>query len=180
MKIMALDPATVTGFAVGSPGEIPTSGSVRLKRPNEGSDVAAFNMLCFLRDRWVLDKPDLLCVEHFMSPVAQKSADAVILQIQVFGVIVAMARAYSVRLEAPHRQTILKHFCGQANAGTRDATKRMVLQRARMLGYLPRECIDDNRADAIAAWDYAGATYARTQPKNLILFGENTSVPPSS
>lgn len=172
MRIMALDPATVTGFAFGEAGSIPKSGSVRLKRPGESADVAAFNALAFLRDRFVLDRPDLCCVEHYLTPVAQKSADAVILSIMVFGVIVAMCRAYGVRFEAPKADTIRKHFCGAANAGARANTKLMVLNRAKLLGYIPRDCADDNRADACAAFDYASAHFARVQPRDIALFGE--------
>jgi len=172
MKIMALDIATITGFAIGNAGSIPASGSVRLKRRGEGPEVAAFNMLAFLRDRFVLDKPDLVCIEHYLNPVAQKSADAVILQLQCFGVAVAMCQAYDVRMEAPHAATIRKHFAGRAKAGERSETKRMVLNRAQALGYIPRDCSDDNRADAVAAWDYASVHYARKAPANLVMFGE--------
>ena len=79
MKIIALDPATVLGFAYGESGDIPKSGSVRLKGRNDDVNVAPFNALAFLRDLFVLDKPDLCCIEHYMNPVAQKSADAIIL-----------------------------------------------------------------------------------------------------
>jgi hypothetical protein len=170
---MALDPATVTGFAYGEAGAIPKSGSVRLKRPNQGPEVAAFNMLAFLRDRFVLDRPDLCVIEHYMNPAAQKSADAVILQIMVFGVIVAMCKANNVRIETPHAATIRKHFCGAARAGARADTKRMVIRRAVMLGYVPKDCTDDNRCDAVAAWSWAECAFARIQPKSLVLFGGN-------
>jgi Holliday junction resolvasome RuvABC endonuclease subunit len=172
MRIMALDIATVTGFAIGEAGRIPQSGSVRLKRPAEGADVAAFNMLAFLRDRFVLDAPDLVVIEDFLNPVAHKSADAVILQLQCFGVAVAVCRSYGLRFETPKPETIRKHFAGRGRAGTRQETKAMVLNRAKALGYVPRDCRDDNRADACAAFDYASAHYARVQPKSLVLFGE--------
>lgn len=172
MLLMGIDPATCLGFAIGEAGAVPRSGSVRLKRPREERDVAPFNALCFLRDTWTLEKPDLVCVEHFLSPAAQKSADAVILQIEVYGVIVALCRAYQIRYEAPQRSTVLKHFIGRANMGERAATKRAVLQRAKTLGYLPLDCADDDRADACALFDYAAATYARAAPRKLVMFGE--------
>lgn len=174
MKILALDVATVTGYAIGHAGDIPQSGSVRLKRRDDGADVAAFNMLAFLRDRFVLDKPDLVAIEHFLNPVAQKSADAVILQLQCFGVAVAACQAYSIRYETPHMDAIRKHFCGQARAGKREDTKRMVLNRAKALRYIPSDCSDDNRADACALFDYAAAHFARVQPKALVFFGESS------
>lgn len=172
MRIMAIDPATVLGFAIGPSGAIPRSGAVRLRKPSQPRDVAAFNALCFLRDTWVLDKPDIVCVEHFLNPVAQKSADAIILQIEVYGVIVAMCQAYGVRYEAPDRSTVLKHFIGVGRTGDRSETKRAVIQRAVMLGYMPKGSTDDNRADACALFDFAAATYCRVQPRDLVLFGE--------
>jgi len=178
MKIMALDPATVLGFAYGESGDIPKSGSVRLKGRNDDVNVAPFNALAFLRDQFVLGKPDLCCIEHYMNPVAQKSADAIILQIMVFGVIVAVCRSYGVRIETPHRATVLKHFIGKANMGERALTKQAVIKRSIALRYVPHGCVDDNRADACALFDYAAATFARAAPRELVFFGESPHDPP--
>ncbi|MGD9544970.1 hypothetical protein [Methylocystis sp.] len=173
MLILALDIATYTGYALGRAGEIPASGSVRLKRPGEPADVAAFNMRAFLRDRLALERPDLICIEHYLNPVAQKSADAVILQLMCFGVAVAEAMARDIRLEKPAPATVRKHFIGAANMGERKATKAAVLNRARVLGYIPRDCRDDNRADACAIFSFASANYARRRPAELMMFGES-------
>jgi len=172
VKILAIDPATILGFAYGESGDIPKSGSVRLKGRGDSVDVAAFNALAFLRDTFVLDKPDLCCIEHYMNPVAQKSADAIILQIMVFGAIVAVCRSYGVRVEAPHRATVLKHFIGKANMGERALTKQAVIKRAIALRYVPHGCSDDNRCDAVALFDFAAATFARAAPRELVFFGE--------
>ncbi len=170
MLILALDIATYTGFAIGRAGEIPLSGSVRLKRPGEPPDIAAFNMRCFLRDRLALEKPDLICLEHFLNPIAQKSADAVILQLMCFGVAIAEAHAKAIHVEKPQAATVRKHFIGAANMGERKATKAAVVSRARMLGYIPRDCSDDNRADACGLFDYASAHYAHIAPRELTMF----------
>lgn len=172
MRIAALDIATVCGFAFGEAGAIPQSGSVRLKRFGEPPEVAAFNMRAFLRDRFMLERFDLLAIEHFLNPAAQKSADAVILQIMCFGVAVAEGMARGMRIEAPQPSTIRKHFIGRANMGERRDTKAAVLGRAKTLGYVPRDCRDDNRADACALFDFAAATYARVPPRDLVFFGE--------
>jgi hypothetical protein len=176
VKIAALDIATVCGFAFGDAGAIPQSGSVRLKRPGEPPEVAAFNMRAFLRDRFTLERFDLLALEHFLNPAAQKSADAVILQIMCFGVAVAEGMARGIRIEAPQPATIRKHFIGRANMGERKDTKAAVLNRAKALGYVPHDCKDDNRADACALFDFAAATYARAQARELVMFGEVANV----
>jgi len=169
---MAIDPATILGWALGEPGTIPRSGAVRLKAPDDDRDVAAFNAMCFLIDTWTLDKPDFVCVEHFMNPAAQKSADAIILQIEVYGVIVAMCRRYGIRYAAPQRSTVVTHFCGPGAPRDRDSLKRAVVQRAILLGYMPKGVRDDNRADACALFDWASAHHGRTPPRELRLFGE--------
>ena len=172
MLIMAIDPATVLGYAIGEAGSIPRSGSVRLKKPGQERDVAAFNALCFLRDTWVLETPDLVSVECFMNPAAQKSADAIILQIEVYGVIVAMCRAYGIRYVAVQRMTVVKHFLGEQRRQDRAALKAKIIARAILLGYMPKDTHDDNRADACAIFDHAAATFCRTPPRELVLFGE--------
>ncbi|MCC3246707.1 hypothetical protein LG047_15510 [Methylocystis sp. WRRC1] len=173
VNIMALDIATVCGFCIGRAGEIPRSGSVRLKRPCDGPEVAAFNMRAFLRDQFIFDRPDIIISEHFLNPVAQKSADAVVLQLYCHGVMHAEAMARNIRVHAPHAATVRKHFIGAANMGERKATKDAVLNRAKLLGYIPGDCRDDNRADAVALFDWASATIARVPPRNLVLFNED-------
>ena len=175
MLIWALDTATVMGFSAGQAGAIPRSGSVRLKRRDDPPEVAAFNALCFLRDQWTLERPDLVCVEHFLNPVGQKSADAIILQLQVYGVVAALAQAYQAMFGSVHRATLLKHFIGVGRTGDRAETKRQVIRRAIALGYVPADCRDADRCDACAVFDYAAATFARRPPKELVLFGESAS-----
>jgi hypothetical protein len=175
VRIAALDIATVCGFAFGDAGAIPQSGSVRLKRPGEPPEIAAFNMRAFLRDRFTLERFDLLAIEHFLNPAAQKSADAVILQLMCFGVAVAEGMARGMRIEAPHPSTIRAHFIGAAHKGARKDTKAAVLTRAKVLGYVPRDCRDTDRSDACAVFDFAAATYARVPPRDLVMFGEGAT-----
>lgn len=172
MNLLALDIATVTGFAQGEAGGMPLSGAVRLKRRDETAETAAFNVLAFLRDRFVLQRPDLVFAESYLNPAGHKSADAIILQIMCFGVAAATCKAYGVRFEHAAPSTIRKHFIGCANAGDRAKTKAMVLRQARLLKYIDHGCTNDNIGDAVAAWDYAAATFARRQPRALVLYGE--------
>lgn len=172
MKILALDIATTTGFALGKAGAIPRSGSVRLKKPGEPPEIAAWNLRCFLRDQFVLDRPDLAVVEHFLHPIGQKSGDAVILQLMCVGAALAELIGSQVRYEMPHASTVRKHFIGAANMGDRAKTKAAVVRRAQALGYVDRDCRDTDRADACALWDWACATYCNFRPEKLVLFGE--------
>lgn len=175
MRIMALDIATRTGFAIGEAGAIPTSGAVVLRVDQQPAEIAAFNLGCFLRDRWVLDKPDLLIIEHYLNPVAHKSATAIILQLQAHGAVQFLARANRIRVESVQPATVRKHFIGAANAGERDKTKALVIQRCHQLGYFDKRCRDADRADACALFDYAAATFARKTPQALVMFGEGAA-----
>lgn len=175
MDILALDIATVTGFAQGESGGMPMSGAVRLKRRDERAETAAFNMLAFLRDRFVLQRPDMVFAESYLNPAGHKSADAIILQIMLYGVVAAMSQAYAIRFEHAAPATIRKHFVGCANAGDRAKTKALVLRQARALRYIDHACTNDNIADAVAAWEFAAATHARRQPTSIVMFGEAVS-----
>ena len=175
MVILALDTATVTGWALGEAGKIPASGSVRLKRPQDHRDVAPFNAQCFLRDMWETAQPDLVVIEEFMNPAAQKSADAISLQLMVYGVVVALCQSYTIPYRAVHRMTIVKHFLGPQRRQQRAELKAKVVGRAILLGYMPRGHTDQNRADACAAFDYGAAYFARVPPAELVMFGEEAS-----
>lgn len=155
--IMALDLATVTGYAVGRAGDVPRSGSVRLRALDQERGVAPFNLGCFLRDRFVIDKPDLLAVEDMLDPQAQRSAAAVIDQIMLHGVVEFMARVNRVALRKVHRATLLKHFTGSGKPRPRAVGKRDVIQAARAYGLVPPDCRDEDRCDAVAVWDWACA-----------------------
>jgi len=64
-KVLALDIATVTGWAYGSPGEVPTFGSIRFGKPG-GSRAAAYRAFSkWLETEWnVRDhQPDLIVYE---------------------------------------------------------------------------------------------------------------------
>ena len=172
MRVLAIDPATVTGFAIGGAGTVPRSGSARLKLPADHRVVASHNMRCLLRDLTALDKPDLVICEDFLNPAGHKSAAAAILGVGLFIIAEQWAYDRGYRFEAVNRSTVLKHFIGVGRTGDRDVTKQAVIRRARLLKYIPVDCNDDNRADAVALFDYAGATFARVRPQPLVLFGE--------
>jgi hypothetical protein len=82
-----------------------------------------------------------------------------------------------VPVRAPNIFTVRKHFCGRATAtpkrrlggvrtskerdGDRKATKAMVIKQAHLLGYIPRDCHDDDMADACALYDFGSSYWAR-------------------
>lgn len=191
MRILALDLATVTGFAFGDAGTIPTSGSVRLKRTSEPVELAPRNLACFLSDRFVTfdgDLPDLVVIESLMDPSAMKGGAAIALAHRLSGVVDGVFAPHGVRMEFVGAITWRKHFCGRASAGParrrgdpprtdkqraaiRAETKKMTINRAIATRYIPRGCSDDNRADACGIFDFASATWGRKAPAGFSLFG---------
>jgi Holliday junction resolvasome RuvABC endonuclease subunit len=177
MLILALDLAVTTGFAYGESGTIPRSGVIRLKKPADGPEIAAFNAVCWIRDNIKRGEimPDLVAVEAYVQPAAHKSSDSIILQYMLHGAVQAFCRCHAIRIESVSAQTVRKHFCGRAHAGERAQTKLMVVRRAQLLKYLPKDCFDDNRGDACALFDWAAAKIAHVPPRELVMFNEARS-----
>src|SRR3954469_16219461 len=114
MLVLALDVATRTGWALGEPGEKPRIGWSRLKKPDDPVHVAWRNAGFFLKDLFLLDRPDLIVAEAPLAAAAQRSDAAATLQLGAIGVVVFMAAAYEIRLEFANAQTVSKHFTGKA------------------------------------------------------------------
>lgn len=176
--IFALDIAIHTGFAVGSAGALPRSGVVTLKKRGETRDVAFYNMRKFLENEWKAARPTLVVKEApFMLGAfgrRSNSQETVMLAYGLHAQAESMAYEYGIRCEQAPAQTIRKHFIGRANMGSREETKLAVVKRCHLLGLMPKDRFDDNRADACAVWDWACAKYVRKSVtgKTLYLWGE--------
>jgi hypothetical protein len=189
MNILALDPASRLGFAYGESGDKPRTGTVRLKKTSEPLDKAFINFGAWLRDHFVRDRPELICIEHFLAPRFSLSQNSSILGCGLYANACMLAGLYGIRLEAPSPNEVRNYCCGRASAVAprkrgsaprtakqvacdRTATKNMVLNRARLLNLIPADCLDDNRADAALIWFWASCVHARAAPKELFMFGE--------
>jgi len=187
MKILALDIARTSGFCVGVAGEAkPRVWAERLAKKGEGYEEACANLGRTLRDWLRVESPDLIAIESWLHPLAQPSGDAAIMQLHLHGVVRGIVACKSIPIRMPTPADVRIHFCGkssafkrtrgpktpQEKAEARKATKAMVINRAILLGYLPRDCKDDNAADAAALWDFACAHYARATPPSIHLFNE--------
>lgn len=178
--IFALDLGVNTGFAIGGPGDAsPVSGSVALKKAGQERRVALGNMIAWLDAEWRKQRPALVVKE---APLVlggfgkrKNSQETVLMTYGLHGVVEAMCERFSLRLEDVHNATVRKHFIGRGRMGDRNATKVAVIQRCRLLGYMPKGCVDDNRADALAVWDYAAHVFSRARSKKLFLFDERAA-----
>jgi hypothetical protein len=81
-----------------------------------------------------------------------------------------MCKRHAVQCCEASAQSVTKHFTGTARHGGRAPKKRAIVARCRMLGYVPADCTDEDRCDALAVWDWACAHKARVAPRDLVLF----------
>jgi hypothetical protein len=174
--IFSLDLGTKVGFAFGPAEAVPQSGTVILKRPNEHRSIALSNLMAWLHEEWSRSRPDLVVKEAPMPLQAFRdrgnSEAGVLMAYGLHGIVEAMSRRFGIRLEQAHPSTIRKHFIGRGRLGARSETKGAVIQRCHVLGLMPRDCRDEDRADAIASWDWASATFGQRSASKLYLFGE--------
>lgn len=177
MLVYGIDAAVRTGLCIGRsdrPGV--RTEAVRLKRPDDHYTVAWWNAGFLLRDRFVLEKPDLVAIEAPLTPNAHRSADAIILQWGIVAVMTFVCKAYDVRWEFVNSLTVARHFVGcgdwtKANGG-RKGKKAATLKRAKLLGYLPQDSRDEDVADAIAVFDYAVHRWARPAAVRFAMFAD--------
>lgn len=176
--VLALDLSTNTGFAIGAPGTKPRSGTVVLKDPEDDAVRAARNLACFIRDQIAFERPELVVYEAPL-PVAAMRANnnagwTIAMAWQLVGAVNAICGPYGIRTVAARCDTVRKHFIGQANCGNRKDTKQAVINRCHVLDLMPKKSRDDNRADAIATWDWACTTYGGKSPSSekFALFGQ--------
>lgn len=181
MNILALDLGVRTGFAIGTAGHglMPRSGARILKKPSEHRSVAFSNLIAWLQDTLHTERPDLVVREAPLALQAFRTLNNAAFTVRVthglHGIVEGMCARFAIRCEEAADATVRKHFIGKANAGNRQATKAAVIQRCHVLGYMPKDASDDNRADACALFDFAAATYGNRRARELHLFGENAA-----
>ena len=189
MKILSCDLALKSGWAFGDRGSVPVSGSIRFIGPRESIEYLPVAVVKWTRDKILEYRPDMIILESYLSPSAQPSEQGVIVSLFIHGVVMGIAGLYGVPVVSHSVQEWRKHFCGRATANParkrggpkkttteknadRIANKQMVLDRAKLLGYLPASVKDFDRSDALGIWDFGQATYGRAVPKELMMFGE--------
>lgn len=184
--LVGLDVGRLLGVAVGVPGMIPASYSVALAKPSAGLAAQLGNLIAvcdlLLAGRDPRDpkaepgpKPAMVVKEAPLSLAAfsdHRVAEAVVRSaFALHGVIAGMCVRHGVECRDAYEATVTKHFTGKGRWGGRAERKAAIIRRCRLLGYVPADCADEDRCDALAVWDWASATIARA-PGALRLFGE--------
>ncbi len=142
-KILALDLATKTGWAVGSPDGEPRYGTKVL--PSTGEDIgrfaAAYNE--WLLDMITLENPALIVFE---APIL--AGQTTLTTARKLGGLAwhteFVCNLRQVRCAEHHLQSVKKFFAGSGRAD-----KAAMMEAARRHGWDPK---DDNAADALGLW----------------------------
>lgn len=180
MRILAVDAATRCGFAIGPAGAAPKSWSERLRSGDDEPERAFKRMGIILRDLFALDRPDLVVIEAPMSMGGMVEADensprgfkfksnpeTIYMLTGLVAVVFGICGPYGVRARKVNVQTVRKHFLGVARP---EDPKRAVLTQCHRLGWMPKDCRDDNRADACALHCYASDAWCKPATRELHL-----------
>ncbi len=152
-KVLALDLATMTGWAVGEPGTAPRFGSMRFAR--EGHSMAAHFAGCmqWLADFNAVERPRLIVFEAPIPPVfklGKTNMDTTRWLIGLCSVVEATLYGKGFDVREASVSDVRRFFLGTGNI-KRDDAKIATKRRCRELGWMVG---DDNAADACALWLY--------------------------
>ncbi|MGC0225169.1 hypothetical protein [Pseudooceanicola nitratireducens] len=165
MKIVALDLATSTGVAVGTPNSDPIYWSVDL---GKGSEDRRFSKVLGMTHQLIVDhEPDLVAIE---AAIGGNMASPFL--IGLVACVRGCCANRGVRCQMYWNGAIRKHFLGKALT-TRDfpglskvkakaAIKNTVVKHCEMLGWSPKT---HDEADALALLDYALAQNTNHQSR---------------
>jgi hypothetical protein len=152
--LLALDIATVTGYARGPVGPAaPTCGSVRFAKPG-ASQLA----ICGRALEWAIETirdplPDVVAIEDLLPPHVTRGKSNVDhdLLAHLHGVILGVCFMRGVYQVHKHPvMTIRRHFIDLSVCG-KGQGKGMVQDKCKQLGWLAE---GDDAADACAVWSY--------------------------
>jgi hypothetical protein len=189
VNVWSFDLATKTGVAVGSPPEGDdlsrlNSYSVNLKA-NNLDDVydRSLNFRGFLD---VLSSggkiaPDLIVFEapldvnvklkNKAGQQIHQNSETLLLPPLLVSRLRDFAADHRIQWQMLHPNSVRKSFIDKMSGGSRDETKKLVIQKCMEFGYVGDKCSDDNRCDAIAMWHVTQTTRGKWQPPIEIMFG---------
>jgi hypothetical protein len=151
--VLALDPGTSTGWAVGAPGDTPLWGSRDFKGGSSGEVMGLFRH--WLNQRCYELHPTLIVFEAPYIPQAHSKIPMNAATLRRLLGIVATVEAVGWELRIPVREAttleIARFFLGTQRLA-RGAKKAATVEACRRYGW---DVSDDNQADALALWAMA-------------------------
>jgi hypothetical protein len=166
MKILALDPGTTTGWAVGSPGETPVWGARNLGvGKSSGQVISVFR--AWLNTIIYQEKPSLIAFEApyiaragAAKPGGPPPQNAMVLRrlLALVGQIEAIAFELRIEVCESPTQEFCKYFTGKGRwPGGRDEKKRQTILACHRYGWLD---VSEDSADALSLLAFAESIIA--------------------
>jgi hypothetical protein len=152
MIVLALDLASVSGWAVGEPGSAPEHGSHRFASSGASHEAIFNNAMDWAGEIISMCKPTLIIWEEPLPGFkgGTTTADATAILFGLCAVIGAVAYQHGIYdIRKARTSDVRLHFIG-CNP-KRKLAKPMVVRQCRAMGW---DVFDDNEADALATWHY--------------------------
>lgn len=175
-KILFLDLARRTGWALGEPGGALRSGSTALAR-----DKAPLGELFTGLDAWLTamigdHRPGVVAFEQPMDP-RHMGGKTTFHTVRLLIGLAAQAEATCFRLKVPHVfecsvSDVRKHVVGKVPRGGGKEAKKAVIGALRIQGF--GKIRDDNEADAVAGWLYTEAVLSPSKGEQRLPLFQRT------
>jgi Holliday junction resolvasome RuvABC endonuclease subunit len=156
--IIALDPATHCGCAIGAAGSEPRLSSVTMRDSKDDTHEDVYGRAT----RWFNQvvqrhQPVLVAIEKpFYATGNSNFSTTVVLQ-GLYAVFTGVARAQNITVWPVTVGSWRKHTLGKAKLGSRDEAKKAMVKLCKTLSW---PAPDDNAADAAGIWIWASAKFA--------------------
>jgi hypothetical protein len=168
-RVLALDPAMVTGFAYGAPEDTPEIGSVSFTREHDNRADVFGRAAAWWRMRMQTRLPHVLVIEPPIPPGelwGKSNYNSTVILHGLYAIFTGLATEQKIAvLEAP-TQTWRKYFLGDGRM-KRDAAKLAAKRLCRHLKWGDHAKLDDNAADAAGMWAWGGAMVAPTRARRV-------------
>jgi crossover junction endodeoxyribonuclease RuvC len=150
--VLALDLASVSGWACGEPGGEPVHGSHRFASPGASHEAIFAKAMEWAETKIAFHRPRLIVWEAplagFKGGKTTVDVSAVLFGLPaIFGAVAYQHGIYDCR--KAETSAVRNHFIG--SNPKRAKAKPLVMETCRRMGW---EVEDDNEADALAVWSY--------------------------
>jgi hypothetical protein len=159
--ILALDLATVTGWAIGEPGQQPKSGVLRFGRGNTTHGQIAAEAIAWMIEFLSEMKPDQIVFEQPLPPnftIGHTTLNTAMIAMGLPFVLQGIAYKLGMFNVTPVTVSEVRNFFIGGNFKSAEA-KKLTFERCKRMGFAPQ---DDNASDALALWCYQ---CARVRPE---------------
>ena len=156
--ILALDPASTTGYAVGATNvNTPFLGSVKLRHDETDENADIFGRAFFwISELIAINAPALVAIEPPVPPGnmwGSTNFRTTAISLGLNGIYLGCANAKHIPVLTAPIFTWRKHFLGAGNAKLpREEAKRAAVKQCRLLGWCAP---DDDAAEAGGIWSWA-------------------------